>query len=61
MAAATVAGLYPTVLEAQKAMGNGFEMEYKPVATQAEAYARLYKLYGEAGKFVEVLSKSGIK
>jgi L-ribulokinase len=56
-----MAALYPTVLEAQKAMGNGFEMEYKPVATQAEAYARLYKLYGEAGKFVEVLSKSGIK
>ena len=57
MAAATVAGLYPTVLEAQKAMGNGYEMEYKPVKANAEAYAMLYKLYSEAGEFVESFSR----
>lgn len=61
MAAATVAGLYPTVLDAQKSMGNGFEMEYKPVAAHAEAYAQLYKAYGEAGGFVEVFTKSVVK
>jgi L-ribulokinase len=57
MAAATVAGLYPTVLEAQRAMGNGFEMEYKPNKTNAEAYAKLYALYSEAGAFVEQISR----
>jgi L-ribulokinase len=53
MAAATVAGLYPTVLEAQKAMGNGFEMEYKPNKANAEAYTKLYAKYSEAGVFIE--------
>jgi L-ribulokinase len=57
MAAATVAGLYPTVLDAQKAMGNGYEMEYKPVKVHAEAYTRLYALYSEAGEFVEQYSR----
>ena len=57
MAAATVAGLYPTVLDAQEAMGNGYEMEYKPNKANAEAYARLYARYGKAGNFVEQFSK----
>jgi L-ribulokinase len=57
MAAATVAGLYPTVLDAQKAMGNGFEMEYKPVKSNVEAYSQLYARYSEAGQFVEQYSK----
>lgn len=57
MAAATVAGLYPTVLDAQKAMGNGYEMEYKPVKANADAYAKLYALYEEAGEFVEHFSR----
>lgn len=58
MAAATVAGLYPTVLDAQKAMGNGYEMEYTPDKTNARAYAMLYARYGEAGEFVEQYSKN---
>jgi len=53
MAAATVAGLYPTVQDAQKAMGNGFEMEYKPVKANSEAYTALYEQYSRAGEFVE--------
>jgi len=57
MAAATVAGLYPTVPDAQKAMGNGYEMEYRPVKVNAEAYAKLYARYGEAGEFVERYSE----
>jgi L-ribulokinase len=57
MAAATVAGLYPTVLDAQKAMGSGYEMEYKPSKATAEIYARLYEKYNEAGVFVEKYSK----
>ena len=57
MAAATVAGLYPTVLDAQKAMGSGYEMEYKPVKTNAEAYKKLYTDYCEIGEFVEQFSQ----
>jgi L-ribulokinase len=57
MAAATAGGLYPTVLDAQKAMGSGFETEYKPDAEHAAAYAELYNLYSEAGEFVESFSK----
>lgn len=56
MAAATVAGLYPSVLDAQKAMGSGYEMEYKPVNANAEAYSALYAKYTEAGKFIEQYS-----
>jgi len=58
MAAAAVAGLYPSVLEAQKAMGNGFESEYKPIPAHAEAYEKLYRKYHEAGEFVEEFSKN---
>jgi L-ribulokinase len=57
MAAAVVAGLYPDLSEAQKAMGSGYEMEYKPVKANAKAYSRLYAHYGEAGQFVEQYSK----
>ncbi len=57
MAAATMAGLYPTLLAAQKAMGNGFENEYKPVPTHVNNYAELYRKYNEAGEFVEQFSK----
>lgn len=56
MAAAAVAGLYPTVLDAQKAMGNGFEKEYQPVPANAVLYAKLYKAYSDAGTFVEGFS-----
>lgn len=57
MAAATVAGIYPTVSDAQKAMGNGFEKEYKPRPENAKIYSELYKKYGQAGEFVEKYSK----
>jgi L-ribulokinase len=53
MAAATVAGLYPTVLDAQKAMGNGFELEFKPIRENAEKYKHLYDQYTKFGAFVE--------
>jgi L-ribulokinase len=58
MAAATVAGIYPNVLEAQKAMGSGYETEYKPDKANAEIYAGLYKRYSEAGSFVEHFSRN---
>lgn len=57
MAAATVAGLYPSVLDAQKAMGSGFETEFKPDKKNAGIYAELYRKYSLAGDFVEQYSK----
>jgi len=57
MAAATVAGLYPTVLDAQKAMGNGYETEYKPNKGNAEKYKALYEKYSRIGIFVESETK----
>lgn len=56
MAAATVAGIYPSVLDAQSAMGNGYETEYTPNKQNAAIYAELYKKYNEAGTFVETYS-----
>jgi L-ribulokinase len=58
MAAATVAGIYPTVLEAQKAMGNGFEKEYHPDKSNAEKYKALYEKYSRLGIFVESETKA---
>jgi L-ribulokinase len=57
MAAATVAGLYPTVLDAQKAMGNGYETEYKPNAENAKKYKALYDKYSRIGAFIESETK----
>jgi L-ribulokinase len=57
MAAATVAGLYPTVLDAQKAMGNGYETEYKPNPENVKKYKELYDKYGRIGAFIESETK----
>lgn len=51
--AATAAGIYPTIEEAQKAMGNGFEKEYHPIPENTEKYKILYEKYSKLGEFVE--------
>jgi len=53
MAAAVVGGLYPTITDAQQAMGNGFETEYKPDASNALKYKNLYDQYSHIGELVE--------
>lgn len=53
MAAAVVGGLYPTVLDAQKAMGNGFETEYLPNAENVAKYQKLYEQYSQYGQVIE--------
>ena len=50
MFAAVAAGVYATTEEAQKAMGQGFEKEYHPIAENVKAYAEIYKKYQELGK-----------
>jgi L-ribulokinase len=58
MAAATVAGLYPTMLDAQKAMGGGYETEYKPNKENAKKYKALYEKYTRFGTYIESESKA---
>lgn len=53
MAAAVVGGLYPTIAEAQQAMGNGFETEFVPVPSNVQKYNQLYEKYSKFGTLVE--------
>lgn len=53
MFAATVAGVYPNVGEAMKAMGQGFDAEYHPIAENVAYYAKRMKKYEAFGKFIE--------
>lgn len=53
MFAATAAGIYRSVEEAQKYMGSGFENEYHPQADKVKIYKELYKKYQQLGRFVE--------
>jgi L-ribulokinase len=53
MAAAVVAGVHENIPAAQKAMGSGFEKEYKPDPVQAEKYKNLYNKYKELGTMIE--------
>ncbi|MGC4231697.1 MAG: ribulokinase [Niabella sp.] len=53
MFAATVAGLYPNVNEAMKAMGQGFDAEYHPISENVAYYAKRMKQYEAFGKFIE--------
>jgi L-ribulokinase len=53
MFAAVAAGIYPTVKHAQKAMGQGFEKEYRPNARNANKYQAQYGKYSRLADFVE--------
>ena len=51
MFAATAAGIYPTVEEAMKAMGQGFDKEYKPIRKNVSLYKKRFKRYKKLGAF----------
>ncbi|KAA6349103.1 Ribulokinase [termite gut metagenome] len=53
MFAATAAGIYDKVEDAQRAMSSGFASEYTPNATNVEAYQAIYDKYVTVGKFTE--------
>lgn len=53
MFAATAAGIYGKVEDAQKAMTSGFAFEYEPNHKNAEAYQKLYAQYVKVGSFTE--------
>ncbi len=54
MFGAVVAGVYPTIEDAQNAMGQGFAFEYKPNMDNHKLYAELYQKYQQIGKFSEM-------
>ncbi len=53
MFAATAAGIYPDVEQAQRAMSSGTESVYRPDRERAKHYDRLYDEYSALGSFVE--------
>jgi L-ribulokinase len=53
MFAATVAGIYPSVGDAMKAMGSGTEREYQPDPERAAQYEEFYVRYSRLAEFVE--------
>ena len=53
MFAATVAGVYPTLKDAMKAMGSAIEKTYTPNKANADKYKLLYERYIRLGGFVE--------
>jgi L-ribulokinase len=53
MFGAVVAGVYPSVAEAQEKMGSGFSNTYTPNPENAAKYAKLYEMYQQLGKMLE--------
>ncbi len=53
MAAAAVCKLYPTIGDAQKALGSGFEKVYEPIPENAVKYQKIYKKYSKVCDFIE--------
>ncbi len=53
MFAATVAGLYNKVEDAMSAMGQGFDMEYKPNPSTVSIYAKRYQKFIALGQMIE--------
>jgi L-ribulokinase len=50
MFAATASGIYSSVEDAKKAMGQGFEKVYYPIKENVEIYNKLYSSYLKIGK-----------
>jgi L-ribulokinase len=53
MFAATAAGVYPSIGDAQRAMSSGVDAVYRPDPARAMHYDRVYKEYLALGAFVE--------
>ncbi|RZL98113.1 MAG: ribulokinase, partial [Pedobacter sp.] len=53
MFAATAAGIYASVEDAMKTMGQGFDAEYHPDQTKTALYQTRYQRYLQLGKFLE--------
>lgn len=56
MFAAVVAGVYPTIEDAQKKMGQGFDTEYHPIPENVKKYKILSDKYSKIAGFIETIS-----
>jgi len=56
MFAAVVAGIYPSVEEAQIKMGNGFDAVYNPIPENVREYLSVYGKYSDMGDYFEKFS-----
>ncbi|MFC3812288.1 ribulokinase [Lacihabitans lacunae] len=54
MNAATAAGIFNTINEAQNAMGSGFDSTYYPEKDKVKIYKKMYQKYLAFGAFVEM-------
>ncbi|WP_316758204.1 ribulokinase [Pedobacter aquatilis] len=61
MFAAVVAGIYPDVETAMKAMGTGFEKEYHPNIKKQKLYRQHYQQYLSLGRYLEKFNKKDVK
>ncbi|HMH21906.1 MAG TPA: ribulokinase [Puia sp.] len=52
MFAATAAGIYDKIEDAMKAMGQGFDAEYRPDPARVKIYDDRYRQYGALGRFI---------
>jgi len=59
MFAAALAGAYPSVAEAQKAMNSGIAATYTPDPAAAAEYEKLYAKYNALGEYVETITERG--
>ncbi|MGA2377798.1 MAG: ribulokinase [Spirochaetia bacterium] len=55
MLAAAAGGVYPSVPEAQRRMGSGFDKVYKPDRARTSRYQALYRRYTELSRSLEPL------
>jgi L-ribulokinase len=53
MFASVASGIYGSIRDAQRAMGNGFLTTYKPDRAKTGIYDRLYSRYLETGSSLE--------
>jgi L-ribulokinase len=53
MFAATASGVYAKVEDAMQAMGQGFDMEYKPNSAVLETYKKRFQKYKALGACVQ--------
>jgi L-ribulokinase len=53
MFASVAAGIHPTIADAQKAMGNGFECEYKPNNANVQDYMEQFDRYSKLASHME--------
>ncbi len=56
MFASVVAGIHPTIFDAQKVMGKGFDLIYEPRLSFVSVYSSLYQEYRLLGQFIEARS-----